>query len=177
VGAAAIALWPQRPTAAPTPAAHGAADAAATSTAPETAAAPADVSAPIAVAEAPPAPAASGAAVADAAPPTAADAAPPAAADAVASAPAPSAARDDAGATAAPLALRTRESSWIEVSEAGGHKLVSRTLVAGETLALDGRFPLRLTIGNAAATELSLRGRPVDLSPHVRDNIARLELR
>ena len=75
------------------------------------------------------------------------------------------------------LALRTTEASWIEVTDANRRTLLSRTVQPGETVGLDGALPLRLTIGNASATQLSFRGRPVDLAPHVRDNIARLELR
>jgi len=41
---------------------------------------------------------------------------------------------------------------------------------------LDGALPLRLKIGNARATEVVFRGRPMDLSPSTRDNVARLEL-
>jgi cytoskeleton protein RodZ len=114
--------------------------------------------------------------VSGSAPPTAIDA--PAADTAAAVDPAASAAVTAAAPVAGPpVVLRLRESSWVEVIDAGGQKLVSRTVTANEPLALDGRFPMRLTIGNAAATELSLRGQPVDLAPHVRDNIARLELR
>jgi len=82
------------------------------------------------------------------------------------------------GATPATIAvLRASDESWIEVHDANGQVLMSRTLLAGETVGLDGALPLRVKIGNAVATELSFRGRPVDLAPITRDNIARLELR
>jgi cytoskeleton protein RodZ len=42
---------------------------------------------------------------------------------------------------------------------------------------LDGVLPLRVKIGNAAVTELSLRGQVLDLTPSIRDNVARLELK
>ncbi|MEP7282601.1 MAG: helix-turn-helix domain-containing protein [Rubrivivax sp.] len=80
------------------------------------------------------------------------------------------------GTVAPPLSVRVRETSWVEVTDAGGSTLLSRTVAAGETVVLDGRFPMRLTIGNAGATEVLRRGQPVNLAPHVRDNIARLEL-
>ena len=41
---------------------------------------------------------------------------------------------------------------------------------------LDGALPLRVTIGNAAATQLAFRGQPVNLASRTRDNVARLEL-
>lgn len=74
------------------------------------------------------------------------------------------------------LALRASAPSWIEARDAGGRVVFSRTLQAGESVALDAALPLRLTIGNAAATELSLHGRPFDLAPHLRGNVARVDL-
>ncbi|MBN8509902.1 MAG: DUF4115 domain-containing protein [Burkholderiales bacterium] len=73
--------------------------------------------------------------------------------------------------------LRAAEPSWIEAVDAGGQVLLQRTLQPGETVGLDGRLPLRLRIGNAAGTQLTLRGEPVNLAPLTRDNIARLELK
>ena len=75
------------------------------------------------------------------------------------------------------LRLRARSASWIEVVDAGGQLLMSRTLVADETVEFQGPAPLKVKVGNAAATEVSLRGQIVDLAPYTRDNIARLELR
>lgn len=74
------------------------------------------------------------------------------------------------------LVLRARAQSWIEVQEAGGRILLSRVLAAGETVGLDGRFPMRLKVGNARDTEVLLRGQAVELAPYTRDNVARLEL-
>lgn len=75
------------------------------------------------------------------------------------------------------LQIRVRETSWVEVREAGGRLLLSRNVVPGEVVGLDGAAPLRLVVGNALATELVYAGRVVDLTVHARDNIARLELR
>jgi len=98
--------------------------------------------------------------------------------------PASDAAASDAAAaevkTAAPaglVQLRTTDASWIDVRDAGGQVLLSRTVMPGESVGLDGALPLRLVVGNAATTELGFRGQPVDLAPHTRDNVARLELR
>jgi cytoskeleton protein RodZ len=73
--------------------------------------------------------------------------------------------------------LRATEASWVEAVDADGQVLVQRTLQPGESVGLNGRLPMKLRIGNAAATQLSLRGQPVDLGPSTRDNIARLELK
>ncbi len=72
--------------------------------------------------------------------------------------------------------LRSSAASWVEARDARGQVLLSRTVQAGEALGLDGKLPIRMTIGNAAATQVGFRGQPVDLAPRTRDNVARLEL-
>jgi len=100
----------------------------------------------------------------------------PAAAPAPAVVARPSPAPAPEGVPAAALVLRASATSWVEVRDAGGQVLLSRTLQADESLTLDGRPPLRLTVGNAAATTVSFRGRAVDLRAVTRDNVARLNL-
>lgn len=125
-------------------------------------------------------------AASDAAPaealPASASAPAPASGALAASAPAAAASLPSTGvAPAAPnasaaLLLRAKERSWVEVIDGRGNPLMSRLLEAGETVGLDGPTPLRVRIGNASATQVSFRGRPVDLAPS-RDNVAKLELR
>ena len=93
------------------------------------------------------------------------------------SAPLPTAASDAAAPAPATLVqLRTAEPSWIEVRDARGQLLLSRTVQPCESVGFDGALPIRLTIGNAPATRITFRGRPVDLAPVTRDAVARLEL-
>jgi cytoskeleton protein RodZ len=75
-----------------------------------------------------------------------------------------------------PLVVRASAPSWIEVLDASGQVLLSRNLLAGESAGIDGAMPLRVTIGNAGATQMEFRGRPVDLAPNTRDNVARIQL-
>lgn len=109
--------------------------------------------------------------------------------DAAAVAPAPVAGQDprlvQAASVVAPasassggsLVLLVRDPSWIEVRDAKGAKLLSRNVLAGETVALDGLAPLSLRIGNATGVQLSYKGQPVDLAAATRNNVARLELK
>jgi cytoskeleton protein RodZ len=76
-----------------------------------------------------------------------------------------------------PLQVIATEDSWVEVVDAQGHSLLSRTVVSGESVGLDGALPMRVKIGNAKGTHLKLRGDNVDLTPWTRDNVARLELK
>lgn len=89
----------------------------------------------------------------------------------------PAAASAAAALSAAPLLLRATAPSWVEVRDAAGRSMLSRQLAAGETAALAGAAPWRIRIGNAGATELMLRGQRIDLAPHTRNNVARLELK
>jgi cytoskeleton protein RodZ len=153
--------------------------------------APAPADAASAVAATPPAPAASAAplpanpapapmATPMPAPTTAAAsvpvAAPAAGGETVFAAPAPSAAPTAAPAVAGIVQLRSTEASWMDIRDARGTVLLKRTVLPGESVGLNGNLPIRLTIGNAAATQLEFRGRPVDLAARTRDNVARVEL-
>lgn len=150
---------------------------------PQRAAAPATAAAPVAAPPvvAAPQPAASGAPKAPE--PASADAEVPPTSPAVVietvhSAPTGAAAASAVGAEpAGALVLRASGESWVEVRDAGGQLLLSRTLLPGEAVGLDGALPLRAVIGNAGATSVSFRGAAVDLTSATRDNIARLDLK
>jgi cytoskeleton protein RodZ len=76
-----------------------------------------------------------------------------------------------------PVTLRASDASWVELKEIGsGRQVFGRLMQPGETVQLTGQSPMTLVVGNAQAISLQVRGRPVDLTPHVRNNVARLEL-
>jgi cytoskeleton protein RodZ len=76
------------------------------------------------------------------------------------------------------LQVRATAESWVEVLDARGQTLLSRLVQPGEAVGLDGALPLRVTIGNASATQISFRGQPLDLAAYTRrDNVARLDLK
>jgi cytoskeleton protein RodZ len=72
--------------------------------------------------------------------------------------------------------VRTTGASWVEVRNAKGQVILSRTVTPADPVGLDADLPMKLTIGNAAATSLVFRGQPVDLKPSTRDNVARVAL-
>ena len=75
------------------------------------------------------------------------------------------------------LQLRPSAQSWVEVTDARGQVLISRTIDSGEAVGLDGTPPFKLKIGNAGGTDVTYRGQPVNLAPYTRDNVARMELK
>ncbi|XVJ70631.1 MAG: helix-turn-helix domain-containing protein [Rhizobacter sp.] len=75
------------------------------------------------------------------------------------------------------LELRPNQNAWVEVQDASNKSLISRLVLAGEVVNLDGTLPLRLKLGNAASISVRFRGELVDLTPSTRDNVARIELK
>ena len=140
--------------------------------APVAASAPTAAAQVVAVSASDPADAASAPAAPAPAPPPAADVG---AAVAAAPASAPDGAAEPAAA-ASLIEFRVSGESWIGVLDASGATLLQRKLEPGEFVGLDGTPPFRLTIGNAAVTQLNYRGRAVDLKASTRDNVARLVL-
>jgi cytoskeleton protein RodZ len=83
----------------------------------------------------------------------------------------------DATPPAGAVQLRVSEASWMDVRDAKGQVLLSRMVQPGESVGLDGTAPIRLTIGNAAATQLGYKGQAINIAPFTAGNVARLELR
>ena len=138
------------------------------------------VTAPTAPAvQAPAAPPATAASMADAAAPAPTQTAPsttPVVTETVHSAPAPTVAAP-ADTPAGIAVVRASEPSWVEAQDGRGNVLLSRTLQPGESVGLDGPLPLRLVIGNATSTEVTMRGKRVTLGAPNRDNVVKVELR
>jgi cytoskeleton protein RodZ len=89
----------------------------------------------------------------------------------------PAGASSPAAAAVALLQVHATAASWVEVIDARGQSLLARLVQPGESIGLEGVMPLKLKIGNAAATQLVFRGQPVELAPFTRDNVARFELK
>jgi cytoskeleton protein RodZ len=75
------------------------------------------------------------------------------------------------------LVLQCTARTWIEIIDGRGRILLSRNLEAGESLGLDGVTPLQVVVGNASATQVTYKGKAIDLEPRTRDNVARFDLR
>jgi cytoskeleton protein RodZ len=75
------------------------------------------------------------------------------------------------------LVLRVQEEAWLEVRDGAGRSLVSSLSPAGSEHALRGQPPFQLVIGNASHVQLIYDGKPVELKPHTRGEVARLTLK
>ncbi len=93
---------------------------------------------------------------------------------AAASTPAPAAAVPVANSL---LSLRAQQATWVEIKDAQGKRLLGRLIQRDEVVDMSVPPPITLRIGNAAGMTLSFKGQVVDLVPHTRNNVARLELK
>lgn len=95
---------------------------------------------------------------------------------------APAATPANAITVAAPLpegvvVFKAKGDSWVQVTDARGGVPLRRLLTAGESAAAPGPLPLAVTVGSASATDVVVRGKPFDLAPLARDNVARFEVK
>ena len=75
------------------------------------------------------------------------------------------------------LAFKARSESWIQVRDAAGALVLQRTLAHNEPASVSGVLPLAVVIGRADATEVFVRGKPYDIGPVSRENVARFEVK
>lgn len=66
--------------------------------------------------------------------------------------------------------------SWVEVRDRNERVLFSQLNPAGSEQRVAGRPPLSVVVGNARNVRLTFNGKPVDLAPHTRVEVARFIL-
>lgn len=76
----------------------------------------------------------------------------------------------------AKLELSATQETWVNVVDANGREIYSRTIFAGSRESIDVKPPVNVTVGNAGATSLSMNGKSIDLAPHSRNNVAHIKL-
>jgi len=75
------------------------------------------------------------------------------------------------------IVFRTEGEAWVEVKDGAGRMLTSSLNPAGTERTLRGQPPFEIVIGNASSVKLSYDGKPVDLRPHTRVEVARFTLK
>lgn len=73
--------------------------------------------------------------------------------------------------------FRVKGPSWVEVTDAKGVVLMRRNLSEGEAVGTSGALPLAVVVGRADVTEVEVKGKPFNLAPLARDNVARFEVK
>jgi len=74
------------------------------------------------------------------------------------------------------LTLKLSAASWVEIVGADGSKLEYGLLPAGAEKSYASDGPLSVRLGNADGTEVIVDGKPLDLAPFRRANVARLRV-
>ena len=69
------------------------------------------------------------------------------------------------------------QSSWVEVTDAKGLTVLSRTVTPGEVVNASGTLPLTAVVGRADVTQVMVRGKAFEITALARDNVARFEVK
>lgn len=80
-------------------------------------------------------------------------------------------------ADAAILVVTTRGSSWVQVVDSDGVVQLRKTLAEGESARINGALPLTVVLGRANEIDVQVRGKPFNLAPVSKDNVARFQVR
>jgi cytoskeleton protein RodZ len=90
--------------------------------------------------------------------------------------------REEAVADAAPATGKTRlkfsatQETWLSVVNASGKEVYNKILYAGNQDVVDIWQPSQIVVGNAHGASLEVDGKPIDLAPYTRINVARVHL-
>lgn len=66
--------------------------------------------------------------------------------------------------------------AWVEVKDKGGKVIFYQLNAKGSQQSVRGTPPFSLVIGNASHVRLTYNGKPVDLAPHIKVDVARLTI-
>ncbi len=75
------------------------------------------------------------------------------------------------------VAFSTTGESWIQVFDAQGQPLLSRVVQAGETVGVNGATPLKVVVGRADVTQVTVRGQSFSMAGIAQSNVARFEVK
>jgi cytoskeleton protein RodZ len=76
----------------------------------------------------------------------------------------------------AKLEFSANQETWVNVIDANGREIYSKTIFAGSRESIGVKPPVNVTVGNAGATSMSFNGKSVELAPHSRNNVAHIKL-
>lgn len=74
------------------------------------------------------------------------------------------------------MAVQARGDTWLEVRDSTGRLRIQRLVKAGERLSFEEGSTYTVVVGNAAATDLIVRGKAMDLLSLTKNNVVRLEV-
>jgi cytoskeleton protein RodZ len=75
------------------------------------------------------------------------------------------------------LSIAATDESWVEVVNGSGNVVAQRLLQAGDVIDFSAAPPYTVVLGKADAAQVSVRGKPFDVAPFSRSNVARFEVK
>jgi cytoskeleton protein RodZ len=75
------------------------------------------------------------------------------------------------------LSIRATGESWIEVINGSGSQVMQRVLKPGDVVDFSTSPPYSVVVGRADAVQVTRRGKPLDVMPYARNNVARFEVK
>jgi cytoskeleton protein RodZ len=77
----------------------------------------------------------------------------------------------------ATLAFDASQETWVSIVDARGKEIYSKTIFAGSRESIEVKPPVSVVVGNALGVSVDMNGKPIDLAPHMRGNVARVKLK
>lgn len=74
------------------------------------------------------------------------------------------------------VVVRFSDDCWVDIRDSDRSFKLFGTMRKGTERQLEGKPPYKFVLGNAAAVNVSVNGKPFDLAAHTRDNVARFSL-
>lgn len=75
------------------------------------------------------------------------------------------------------LSIAATGESWLQVVNGSGKVVVQRMLKAGDVMDFSAAPPYSVVLGRADAAQVTVRGRPFDVTPYARNSVARFEVK
>jgi cytoskeleton protein RodZ len=75
------------------------------------------------------------------------------------------------------LELSGHGESWVQVTDGAGQPKLRKLIQNGEVIRVTGQLPLSVVVGRAENVSVTVRGKPMDLTPLARENVARFEVK
>lgn len=72
--------------------------------------------------------------------------------------------------------IRTRDTTWVDIRDGNGEKMLYETVAAGRRIALEGVTPFAVFLGNVDAVDVELNGAAIDVTQFRRGVTARFTL-
>lgn len=76
----------------------------------------------------------------------------------------------------ADLLMHFSGDAWVEVRDKSGKIIFSQLSSSGQEQTVQGKPPLTLVVGNAGKVRIAYNGKPIDLAPYTKVDVARFKL-